>query len=87
MWAFVHLAFLTGFGNRLTTLLKWTRSFIGRGRAEREFSVMHTGGDLSLPEAVRAAVQPNPLPVYRQAQAGEADGTPAANGPDIAASG
>ena len=49
VWAFVHLAFLTGFGNRLTTLLKWTRSFIGRGRPEREFSVMHTGGDLSLP--------------------------------------
>ena len=51
IWAFVHLAFLTGFGNRLSTLLKWTRSFIGRGRAEREFSIMHTGGDLSLPAA------------------------------------
>jgi NADH:quinone reductase (non-electrogenic) len=66
VWALVHLTFLTGFGNRLTTLLKWSRSFIGRGRAEREFSVMHTGGDLSLPEDVRAAVQPNPLPVYRE---------------------
>ena len=65
VWAFVHLAFLTGFGNRLTTLLKWTRSFIGRGRPEREFSVMHTGGDLSLPAEVRAAVQPNPFPVAR----------------------
>jgi NADH dehydrogenase len=64
VWAFIHLAFLTGFGNKLTTLLKWTRSFIGRGRPEREFSVMHTGGDLSLPSEVRAAVQPNPLPVY-----------------------
>ena len=31
IWAFVHLAFLTGFGNRLTTLLKWTRSFLGEG--------------------------------------------------------
>ena len=64
VWAFVHLTFLTGFGNRVTTLLKWTRSFIGRGRAEREFSVLHTGGDLSLPADVRAVVQPNPLPVY-----------------------
>jgi NADH:ubiquinone reductase (H+-translocating) len=62
VWAFIHLAFLTGFGNRLSTLLKWTRSFIGRGRPEREFSVMHTGGDLSLPASVRAVVQPNPLP-------------------------
>ncbi len=63
VWAFVHLAFLTGFGNRLSTLLKWTRAFIGRGRPEREFSVMHTGGDLSLPSSVRIAVQPRPLPV------------------------
>lgn len=63
VWAFVHLTFLTGFGNRITTLLKWTRSFIGRGRAEREFSVRHTGGDLSLPDEVRAIVEPNPLPV------------------------
>jgi NADH dehydrogenase len=69
VWAFVHLAFLTGFGNRLTTLLKWTRSFIGRGRPEREFSVMHTGGDLSLPAEVRAIVQPKPLPVYNMYRA------------------
>jgi NADH dehydrogenase len=64
VWAFVHLTFLTGFGNRLTTLLKWTRSFIGRGRPEREFSVMHTGGDLSTPMEVRSIIQPNPLPAY-----------------------
>ena len=62
VWGFVHLTFLTGFGNRVTTLLTWTRSFIGRGRVEREFSVMHTGGDLSLPADVRAIVQPKPLP-------------------------
>jgi NADH dehydrogenase len=64
VWALVHLTFLTGFGNRLTTLLKWTRSFIGRGRPEREFSVMHTGGDLSTPTTVRSIIQPNPLPAY-----------------------
>ena len=66
VWAVVHLSFLTGFGNRLSTLFKWTRSFVGRGRAEREFSVAHTGGDLSLPPEVRAIVEPNPLPVARQ---------------------
>jgi NADH dehydrogenase len=64
VWAFVHLGFLTGFGNRLTTLLKWTRSFVGRGRPEREFSVLHTGGDLSLPAAVISLVEPTPLPAY-----------------------
>ena len=62
VWFFVHLAFLTGFGNRLTTMLRWLRSMIGRGRGERVVSTAHTGGDLSLPESVRAIVQPNPFP-------------------------
>jgi NADH dehydrogenase len=66
VWAFVHLTFLTGWGNRFTTVLKWTRSFAGRGRSEREFSVAHTGGDLSLPPEVRALVEPDPFPVYRR---------------------
>ena len=78
VWAFVHLTFLTGFGNRLTTLLKWTRSFLGRGRPEREFSVMHTGGDLSTPMAVRSIIQPNPLPAYDPAP--DADGSPSTAG-------
>jgi NADH:quinone reductase (non-electrogenic) len=62
IWFFVHLAFLTGFGRRLTTMLKWLRSMLGRGRAERSFSVAHTGGDLSLPPEVDAIVQPNRFP-------------------------
>ena len=62
VWFFVHLAFLTGFGDRFTTMLRWLRSMIGRGRAEREFSTAHTGGDLSLPASVREIVQPVPFP-------------------------
>jgi NADH dehydrogenase len=62
VWFFVHLAFLTGFGNRVSTMLRWLRSMIGRGRAERNFSTAHTGGDLSLPDTVKAVVQPNPFP-------------------------
>jgi NADH dehydrogenase len=62
VWFFVHLAFLTGFGNRLTTMLRWLRSMIGRGRAERVVSTAHTGGDLSLPESVRSIVEPSPYP-------------------------
>jgi NADH dehydrogenase len=62
VWFFVHLAFLTGFGRRLTTMMRWLRSMIGRGRAEREFSTAHTGGDLSLPESVREIVEPTPFP-------------------------
>jgi NADH dehydrogenase len=62
VWFFIHLAFLTGFGNRLSTMLGWLRSMLGRTRAEREFSSHHTGGDLSLPEAVRELIQPHPFP-------------------------
>ena len=62
VWFFVHLAFLTGFGDRLSTMLRWLRSMIGRGRAEREFSTAHTGGDLSLPDSVRRIVEPAPFP-------------------------
>ena len=39
LWLFVHLAFLTGFKNRVTTLLHWAISFVGRGRAERTVTV------------------------------------------------
>jgi NADH:quinone reductase (non-electrogenic) len=35
MWLFVHLVFLTGFKNRVTTVVHWTITFIGRARAER----------------------------------------------------
>ena len=61
VWFFVHITFLNGFGNRLTTMMRWMGSMIGRGRAEREFSTAHVGGDLSLPSSVRAVVQPMPL--------------------------
>jgi NADH dehydrogenase len=35
MWLAVHLVYITGFKNRLTALLHWSVSFIGRGRSER----------------------------------------------------
>ena len=62
IWFFVHLAFLTGFGNRLSTMVHWLRSMLGRDRAEREFSIAHTGGDLSLPTSVREIVEPTLFP-------------------------
>ena len=62
VWFFVHLAFLSGYGNRLSTMLRWMRSMVGRGRAERQFSTAHVGGDLSLPSSVRSIVQPTPFP-------------------------
>ena len=35
MWLGVHLVYITGFKNRLTTVLHWLVSFLGRGRSER----------------------------------------------------
>jgi NADH:ubiquinone reductase (H+-translocating) len=38
-WLFIHIVYLIGFKNRLTTLLHWTVSFIGRGRSERAVTI------------------------------------------------
>lgn len=35
LWLGVHLVYLVGFKNRITTLLHWAVSFVGRGRSER----------------------------------------------------
>ncbi len=35
MWLFVHLAFLTGFKNRVATVFNWFIAFVGRGRPQR----------------------------------------------------
>jgi NADH dehydrogenase len=39
LWLFVHLAFLTGFKNRVSTVFHWTITFVGRGRAERAITM------------------------------------------------
>ncbi len=61
-WCFVHLAFLTSFGNRFTTILRWAGAMIGRSRSERSFSVGRTAGDVSMPDKVRAAILPPRFP-------------------------
>jgi NADH dehydrogenase len=35
MWLVIHIVYLIGFKNRVTTLLHWAVSFVGRGRSER----------------------------------------------------
>jgi NADH:ubiquinone reductase (H+-translocating) len=91
VWMFVHLAFLNGFGSRFTALWRWGWAMIGRARPERVFSVGHTGGDLSLPDEVKAKVMPKPFPVLED-QMGWADlvdrlGTPTADGDNAGAIG
>ena len=39
MWLAVHLVYIIGFKHRLTTLLHWTVSFVGRGRSERTLTL------------------------------------------------
>jgi len=39
MWLVVHLAYLTGFRNRLTATLHWFASFVGRDRSERTTTI------------------------------------------------
>ena len=51
MWLFVHLAFLTGFRNRFTTILGWTLSFLGRGRAERTLTTQQVLARVAIEEA------------------------------------
>jgi len=35
MWLVVHLAFLTGFKNRISAVANWAVAFLGRGRRQR----------------------------------------------------
>lgn len=39
VWLLVHLAFLTGFKNRVATVASWTIAFVGRGRPQRAITV------------------------------------------------
>lgn len=66
LWLFVHLAFLTGFKNRVSTVLHWMISFIGRGRAERTITMRQFLARRALP-----ALGPGP---------GRASGTSGAGG-------
>ena len=54
LWLAVHLLYLVGFKNRVTTLLKWTITFLGRGRSERAVTQQQI--------IARRVIQANPPP-------------------------
>ena len=54
MWLAVHLIYIIGFKNRLTTLLHWLVSFLGRGRAERTATAQQVAGRVALARLDRA---------------------------------
>ncbi len=39
MWLAVHIVYITGFKNRLTTAFRWVISFLGRDRSERTSTI------------------------------------------------
>lgn len=47
-WLGVHLMYLVGFKNRITTLLHWAIAFAGRGRSERTTTRQQLSGRLAL---------------------------------------
>lgn len=47
-WLFVHLVYLVGFKNRLTTLMHWFITFIGSGRSERVTTEQQLVGRLAV---------------------------------------
>jgi NADH dehydrogenase len=44
LWLIVHIMYLVGFKNRVTTVFHWAVSFLGRGRAERASTQHHLLG-------------------------------------------
>ena len=45
LWLFIHLMFLIGFHQQVTTLGHWLVAFIGRTRTERSYTPAHISGD------------------------------------------
>ncbi len=60
-WLLVHLVYITGFKNRVTALLHWAISFVGRGRSERTTTEQQIFGRAAierLPHGVTDLVSP-----------------------------
>jgi NADH dehydrogenase len=55
LWLGVHLMYLTGFKNRVTALLHWAVSFVGRGRSERTSTEQQIFGRTALQRLERGA--------------------------------
>jgi len=48
LWLVVHLFYIVGFKSRITTVLHWTVSFLGRGRSQRVATQQQVYGRLAL---------------------------------------
>ena len=50
LWLAVHIVYIVGFKSRVTTVLHWAVSFVGRGRSERVATEQQVLGRLALEE-------------------------------------
>ena len=48
LWLAIHLVYIIGFKSRITTLLHWAVSFLGRGRSERVATEQQVFGRLAM---------------------------------------
>ncbi|GIJ24672.1 NAD(P)/FAD-dependent oxidoreductase [Micromonospora lutea] len=55
LWLAVHLLYLVGFKNRVTAVLHWFVSFIGRGRSERTVTLQQVLARVALQQVTGAA--------------------------------
>ena len=72
VWLFVHLAFLTGFKNRLATIPRWAFTFIGNARPQRTITMQQALGRVAIEEAGGQAFIESL--VRREADAGSGEG-------------
>ncbi len=75
LWLGVHLFYLIGFKHRVTTLLHWAVSFVGRGRSERTVTqqqIFARQAFEQLGEDFSATLSPRPVPDPRAEQTGPA---------------
>ena len=54
LWLAVHLVYIIGFKHRLTTLLHWAVSFLGRGRSERTVTEQQVFARTAIEQLARA---------------------------------
>jgi NADH dehydrogenase len=60
LWLGVHLVYIIGFKSRVTTLLHWAVSFLGRGRSERTITEQQVFARRALQQVPDAGQQPVP---------------------------
>jgi NADH dehydrogenase len=68
-WLGVHLIYLTAFKNRVTALLHWAVSFIGRGRSERTATWQQVSARTRLLRLEQALEQPAPESIGESSRA------------------